>query len=260
MSRIFSIASGSSGNCTLVGHRADNILVDVGVSCKAVTDALLASGTDPKSLKGIFITHEHTDHICGLRVFSKKHNLPIFASFETAKAIAELYPELEERLHITDGEVVFGDITVSRFATSHDCDGSSGYTFHLSDGRKCAVCTDLGYVSPEVHAALSGCEAVLIESNHDVAMLQKGPYPPHLKNRILSDKGHLSNVSCAVELQKLIATGTTRIILGHLSRENNRPEIARTTTVAALMDCKMAEDRDYTLYIAPPKCGKAIIF
>ena len=130
----------------------------------------------------------------------------------------------------------------------------------MPDGKKCAVCTDLGFVSAEVHSALTGCEAVLFESNHDVAMLQKGSYPPHLKNRILSDKGHLSNVSCSAELSKLVDSGLTRIVLGHLSRENNRPEIARSTTTAALMDKGMVEDSDYTLYIAPPKNGKAIIF
>ena len=107
---------------------------------------------------------------------------------------------------------------------------------------------------------MTGCNAVLFEANHDVAMLQKGPYPPHLKARILSDKGHLSNTACAKELQWLVQSGTTRIVLGHLSRENNRPEIARSSATAALMDCGLIEDEDYTLYIAPPKNGKAIIF
>ena len=111
-----------------------------------------------------------------------------------------------------------------------------------------------------MHRAISGCSALLLESNHDVAMLQKGSYPEHLKKRILSEHGHLSNVACSAELARLIDSGTTRIVLGHLSRENNRPEIAKSCAKSALMDKGMTEDEDYTLYIAPPKCGKAIIF
>ncbi len=260
MSRLFPIASSSSGNCTYIGCGKDGILVDAGISCKGIADALAQGAVDPKTLGGIFITHEHTDHIQGLRVFVKKFGIPVFASSLTARALIADVPEIEEHLHIIESDVTVGDVCVHRFATSHDCEGSSGYVFYLPDGKKCAVCTDLGFVSEEVHRALTGCEAVLFESNHDVALLQKGSYPPHLKNRILSDRGHLSNTACAVELQKLVESGTTRIILGHLSRENNRPEIARSCTTAALMDKGMVEDQDYTLYIAPPKNGKAIIF
>lgn len=261
MSRLFPIASGSSGNCTYIGHGKDGILVDTGVSCKAIADALKCAAVEPDSLRGIFITHEHIDHICGLRVFVKRYGVPIFASRLTAGALLNSgLSEAEEHLHIIDAPVTVGDMLVERFATSHDCEGSSGYVISFPDGKKCAVCTDLGFVSNEVHQALTGCTALLLESNHDVAMLQKGPYPPHLKNRILSDKGHLSNIACSAELARLIESNTTRIVLGHLSRENNRPEIARSCAAAALMDKGMKEDVDYTLYIAPPKNGKAIIF
>ena len=261
MSRLFPIASSSSGNCTYIGHGKDGILVDAGISCKGITDALALGGIDPKTLGGIFITHEHIDHIQGLRVFVKKHKIPVFASPITARAMLdENLEEIEDYIHIIEGDIQIGDMLVRRFATSHDCEGSSGYVINMPDGKKCAVCTDLGFVSEEVHHALMGCNAILFESNHDVAMLQKGSYPPHLKKRILSDKGHLSNIACSAELQRLVESGTTRIVLGHLSRENNRPEIARSCTVAALMDKHMVEDEDYTLYIAPPKNGKAIIF
>ncbi len=260
MARLFPIASSSSGNCTYIGNGKDGILIDAGISCKGIVDALACCAVDPKTLGGIFITHEHTDHIQGLKVFTKKFGIPIFASRLTATALLSEIPEIENHIQIIEADVGVGDMLVSRFATSHDCVGSSGYVITLPDGKKCAVCTDLGYVSEEVHRALSGCNAVLFESNHDVALLQKGSYPPHLKNRILSDKGHLSNVACSVELQKLVDSGTTRIVLGHLSRENNKPEIARSTAMAALMDKGMVEDQDYTLYIAPPKNGKAIIF
>ncbi len=260
MSRILPIASSSSGNCTYIGHKTDGILVDAGISCKGIVDGLSAAAVDPSALRGIFITHEHIDHIQGLRVFTKKYKVPVFASVTTASALINAVPEIEDSLHIIEAPISVGELSVERFATSHDCEGSSGYVIHLPDGKRCAVCTDLGYVSAEVHSALTGCEALLFESNHDVAMLQKGSYPPHLKTRILSDKGHLSNVSASAELSKLVESGLTRIILGHLSRENNKPEIARSTARAALMDKGMVEDSDYSLYIAPPKCGKAIIF
>ncbi len=261
MARLFPIASSSSGNCTYIGHGKDGILVDAGITCKGIVDALSCCAVDPKTLGGIFITHEHTDHIQGLRVLVKKFGIPIFASPLTAKALlCDELKEIENHIHIIESDICVGDMRVERFATSHDCEGSSGYVIHLPDGKKCAVCTDLGFVSEEVHNAISGSNAILFESNHDVALLQKGPYPPHLKNRILSDKGHLSNVACSVELQRLVDSGTTRIVLGHLSRENNLPELARSTATAALMDRGLVEDQDYTLYIAPPKNGKAIIF
>ncbi len=260
MSRLFPLASSSSGNCTYIGCGKDGILVDAGISCKGIHDALSLGAVDPKALGGIFITHEHTDHIQGLRVFVKRFQVPVFASALTANALITELPELEDHIHIIEADISVGDMCIRRFATSHDCAGSSGYVVYLPDGKKCAVCTDLGFVSEEVHKALTGCSAILFESNHDVAMLQKGPYPPHLKTRILSDKGHLSNVACATELQRLVESGTTRIVLGHLSRENNRPELARGSATAALMDCGLVEDQDYTLYIAPPKNGKAIIF
>ncbi len=261
MARLLPIASSSSGNCTYIGHGLDGILVDAGISCKGIVDALSLWCIDPKNLGGIFITHEHIDHIQGLRVFVKKHRVPVFASPLTARAlISEEFSEINEYIHTIDSDICVGDMRIERFATSHDCDGSSGYVIHLNDGKKCAVCTDLGFVSEDVHRALAGCKAILFESNHDVAMLQKGPYPTHLKTRILSDKGHLSNTACSKELQSLVESGTTRIVLGHLSRENNRPELARSSAAAALMDMGMVEDRDYTLYIAPPKNGEAIIF
>ncbi len=260
MSRLFPIASGSGGNCTYIGYKQTGILIDAGVSCKCITEALQECSVDPKTLSGIFITHEHTDHISGLRVFVKKYKVPVFASFPTAKALIAAGIIGEECVTVISDRAEAGGLSVGRFSTSHDCEGSSGYTVTMPDGKKCAVCTDLGVVSDEVHRAIQGCEALIIESNHDAAMLQCGSYPPPLKKRILGETGHLSNVSCAAELKRLAEGGTTRFILGHLSRENNRPEIARSAATAALMDLKLKEDIDYTLYVAPPKNGKTVIF
>ena len=260
MSRLFPIASSSSGNCTYIGHKTDGILIDIGISCKAAVDGLALCAIEPKTLGGIFITHEHNDHISGLRVFSKKFNIPVFASLDTCRTLQAEIPELSDRLHPFDNEVAIGNMLIRRFNTSHDCQGSSGYTVTFENDKKCAVCTDLGIMTEEIHQALLNSSAVLLESNHDVMMLQKGSYPPYLKNRILSDKGHLSNIACASELCKLAENGTTRFVLGHLSRENNRPEIAENCAEAALMDKRLKKDEDYTLYVAPPKGGNSIIF
>ncbi len=260
MSKIFTLASGSSGNCTYIGCGKSGILIDAGISAKAITDGLAQIATEPASISAIFITHEHIDHINGLRVFANKFDIPVFASTQTADALGCNTCLQSSLINAFDGTVVVGDMEVTRFATSHDCTGSSGYTITLPDGKKCAVCTDLGVVTEEVRTSLKGCSTILFESNHDVNLLYKGSYPEYLKRRILSEKGHLSNNACAVELPNFVENGTTRIILGHLSRENNRPEIARTTAVAALMDKRMIENDDYLLYIAPPKLGKAVMF
>lgn len=261
MSRIFPIASSSSGNCTYIGYSKGGILIDAGISSKAITESLTAAAVSPQSINGIFITHEHIDHINGLKVFSKKYNIPVFASSETAAALLSLNAiENEDNLHIIDDSVTVGDFLVQRFATSHDCEGSSGYTITLPDLQKCAVCTDLGFVSNDVKKALTGCTAVLLESNHDITLLQKGSYPEYLKRRILSDKGHLSNNASASVLGDLVKNGTNRIILGHLSRENNRPELAHSAATAALIDYGMIENDDYLLFVAPPKNGKVVVF
>lgn len=260
MSRLFPIASGSSGNCTYIGHGSSGLLIDVGISARAVTTALQAAAVEPESLQGILITHSHIDHISGLRVFADRYGIPVFASKGTAEALENDPAHCPKCIHIIDSALSVGELLVNRFDTSHDCSGSGGYTVTFSDGTKCGVCTDLGVVTEEVRSAVTGCSALLLESNHDVTMLQKGGYPEHLKRRILSDKGHLSNVACSAELARLVETGTTRIVLGHLSRENNLPETARSCAAAALMDKGMRENDDYLLYVAPPKNGKVIIF
>ena len=260
MSRIFTLASGSSGNCTFIGCGKGGVLIDAGISAKAITEGLSAIAFEPSLISAIFITQEHIDHINGLRVFSNKYRIPVFASKSTIDAISKNCCIDSELLNVTDGETAIGDFSVSRFATSHDCEGSSGYTVLLPDGKKCSVCTDLGIVTDEVRTALKGSNTILIESNHDINMLHKGSYPEYLKHRISSNTGHLSNNACAQELGGLVKSGTTRILLGHLSRENNRPELARNASTAALMEHKMIENEDYLLYVAPRGIGKAVIF
>lgn len=260
MSKIFPIASGSSGNCTYIGYGKQGLLIDAGVSARTITNALMNAAIDTATICGIFITHNHIDHIKGLRVFADKYSIPTFATRETIEGLKQNACHCPKDLHIIESELEIGGFLIKAFPTSHDCPGSSGYVVTLPDETKCGVCTDLGVVSEEVRCAITGCTALLIESNHDVTMLQKGSYPEHLKRRILSDHGHLSNISCSKELSRLVENGTTRIILGHLSRENNDPAIAKSCAVAALMDNGFLENDDYMIYVAPPKDGKVILF
>lgn len=261
MAKICQMFSGSSGNSTFIGSGDGGILIDVGVSAKRTVAALNQLGVDPQKIHGIFLTHEHTDHICGVRVFAGKYNIPVFGPEGTMMA-------MEQSGHLTDGfdayildmpRLAIGDMAVSSFTTSHDAAASCGYRVELPDGRAVAVCTDLGFVSEAVRQGLAGCTAVVLESNHDIDMLKTGPYPYHLKERILSRRGHLSNDACAVELPSLVQQGTTRFILSHLSKENNLPMLAKRTALSALKAKGMTENQDFILQIATPCDGTPIL-
>ncbi len=259
MARFCPLFSSSSGNSAFIGGTGGGVLVDIGVSAKKITDALKENGIEPQKLGGIFITHEHNDHIKGLSVFLKKYNIPVFASGDTLSAI-EKHCELPKnaKLNAIEDITEVCGMQVLRFPTSHDCVGSSGYKFMLDGGVKITVCTDLGIVTEEVRNAIRGSDLIMLESNHDLAMLKKGPYPPLLKLRILGDKGHLSNNSCAVELPSLLESGTTRFVLGHLSKENNLPSVAYSTAVTSLADIGAKEDGDYILKVAPEEKGEML--
>ncbi len=257
MARFCPLFSSSSGNCIYIGSGDTHILVDCGVSAKRITDALADIGVAASDISAVFVTHEHNDHITGLPTFAIKNSIPVYMSHGTAMGLYDT-PKCDPELNIIEieNQVVVGDITVTRFATSHDCEGSSGYRFDMPNNRSFAVCTDTGIVTDEIRAAITGCMLVLIESNHDVEMLSHGPYPFSLKKRILSDCGHLSNGSCAVELPRLVNGGTSRIILGHLSKQNNIPDAARQTANSVLCEAGLTEGLDYILYVAPPSGGK----
>jgi len=255
MSIICPLFSGSTGNSTYIANENTGILVDAGASCKAIGESLFRVGSELSNIKAIFITHEHIDHIKGLKTVLKKTNAELYASKETLEVLAsnDIIPVGTKAFEISDKAVLVNGVLVNRFATSHDCIGSSGYTFTLSDDKKISVCTDLGVITETVSNALNGSDIVLLESNHDVERLKKGPYPPQLKVRIMSDKGHISNSVCASELKKLLQNGCQRFILGHLSQENNTPNLARSTVESALIDIGAREGVDYLLKVASPK-------
>ena len=261
MARICTLASGSGGNSTYISTSDGDILIDAGISYKAIADAVAQIG-DLSKLRAIAVTHIHNDHIKGLKTFLKKTKIPLIASNDTLKTLVQddRVPENTKIITADNGVTTLGDILVDFFATSHDAVGSGGYVVTTPEGRRAAVCTDLGVVTDTVRQKLYGCDALLIESNHDVEMLRRGPYPAHLKLRILSDEGHLSNSACAVELPELLKRGTTRIILGHISAENNTPLLATSSAKTMLAQIGAQEGADYILQTAKPKTVGVTIF
>ena len=249
---VTTIASGSGGNCLLVSGGDTYILIDAGISCRRITQALHALGIAPEQLSAVLITHEHSDHICGLATLAKKCGVPVYASPGTAKALEYRIPFRDGQLHAAPvGEdIQVGELTVRSFPTSHDTAQSTGYTVAL-DGHRMCLATDLGVVSDEVLQAVRGVDVLVVESNHDVDWLRTGPYPPYLQERILGDRGHLSNESGAELAVCAARSGTHTIILAHLSRENNTPARALEVCRGRLSAAGIDPDRDVLLSVAP---------
>lgn len=261
MYKFCTLYSGSSGNSTYIGSNTEGVLIDIGKNAKQTCLALESMGIDPTAVKAVFVTHEHIDHVCGIRVFCKKLGIPVFATGGTLDAMDRGghldgdFPVFQ----ITDYADV-GDFHINMFHTSHDTAESCGYSIILPNGIKTAVATDLGIVTEEVEEGILGSKVALIESNHDVSMLENGPYPYYLKRRILSERGHLCNESCADTVLKLIQSGAEQIYLGHLSAENNTPDVAFQTTCSRLNMAGIELGSDYALTVASrhEACGGEI--
>ena len=235
---ICTLFSGSSGNCIFVGGERAKILIDAGKSAKAVCTALESIGSSIKEIDAIFITHEHTDHISALRVLTKKYGIPVHTVSGCASCVSSACPDRCDCIieHEPVFSVEIGDLCVSSFRTSHDSACAVGYKIVTEDGRAFGVATDTGIITKGTGNALTGCEAVVLECNHDPDMLKNGPYPFYLKTRIASRFGHLSNGDCARFAAYLAANGTKNIILAHISRENNSPDCALKTVRSAIPD------------------------
>jgi len=227
------LASSSSGNCTFIGTERTRILVDAGLSRKETFERLAQVGEDPEGLDAIVITHEHSDHVCGLVSIAKKLKIPIFLSRLTAPAIAwgEFEPEVE---HFQAGSrFTIGDIEVDSFTIPHDAADPVGFTFRAS-GVKIGIVTDLGYMPDSIKFHLRGTDWLVLESNHDLEMLKVGPYPWSVKQRVMGRKGHLSNEVACDFIRKELDTTVNTLILGHLSESNNHPAIVRLMAQQAL--------------------------
>ena len=231
--RFCSIASGSSGNCIYVGSEQTHLLVDTGISKKRIEEGLEQLGVNGEELSGILVTHEHSDHIQGLGVFSRRYNIPIYATEGTLRGIKEcrsLGAVSEELFHVIRADETFeiADIRISPFSISHDANEPTGYRMER-EGKAFAIATDLGKYDDYIVERLQGLDAILLEANHDVHMLEVGPYPYPLKRRVLGDKGHLSNELSGRLLCDILHKNLKRIVLGHLSKENNFDELAKET-------------------------------
>lgn len=231
--RFCSIASGSSGNCIYIGEKDTHILVDTGISKKKIEQGLEQLGICGADITAIFITHEHADHIQGLGVFSRRYQVPIYATRGTIEGILE-YKGLgkmpEGLLHEISKDTYFEmeDMKIYPFEISHDAKEPTGYRFE-TEQHKVAIATDLGVYNDYIVQNLTGLDGILLEANHDVHMLEVGPYPYPLKQRVLGNRGHLSNELSGRLLCDIMHDNLKFIVLGHLSKENNFPELAMET-------------------------------
>lgn len=244
--RLIVFASGSTGNCALVQGGGKSVLLDAGISARRIRVALEGEGVDPASLAGIFITHEHTDHVSGLPNFIKECPLPVYVPGAAANELRQTYPWVRPRIQTLELEkpLSLGGMTITPFPTPHDAVQSVGYRFE-ADASVLVTATDTGCVTNTMLRYFSHADAALIEANHDVHILQNSLYPTSLKRRILSDKGHLSNAESAWLAAVLADQGTGQIVLGHLSKNTNMPGLARRTVGRSL------EGKNTQLHIAP---------
>ncbi len=254
--RFMTIASGSSGNCTYIGTEKTNILLDVGVSMKNIDIALSDIGMSLSDLDAIFITHEHIDHIKGLGVVLRKYHIPVYATGGTVRGISECKSLREFDFSLlksirNDQSVTIGDLTVNAKSISHDANDPVCYTF-VSEGKKLSYATDLGYYDEDIISFLMDADALIIEANHDIRMLEVGPYPYILKQRILGDKGHICNEVSGELVSRLLNEHVKHISLAHLSDKNNYPDLALETVRQAIHENPLSNgEKDFGLCVAP---------
>ena len=262
--RLCSIASGSSGNCIYVGSDNTHLLVDTGISKKRIEEGLHSLDVKGEELDGILITHEHVDHIQGLGVFCRKYQIPIYATPGTLEGIKNYkslgkMPEGLYREISTDVDFKIGDIDIKPFKISHDSNEPSGYRMEHS-GKSVAVATDLGNYDSYIVDKLQKLDAILLESNHDLHMLEVGPYPYALKKRVMSNKGHLSNELSGRLLCDILHDDLKSVVLGHLSKENNYEQLAyETVKLEVTLGDNPYRGEDIPISVARRDCVSCIV-
>lgn len=244
---LHTLSSGSQGNCLLLSDGDTHILVDAGISTRRIKAGLAQLELSMDELDGILITHEHTDHISGLATLIKHHSIPLYASPGTARQLAYRLAGVEPLLRPREPgtEFCISSCRVTAFATSHDAAQSMDY--RIDGSGSVGILTDTGYVTPEAEETLPGVGLLVLESNHDVDRLRSGPYPYSLKQRVLGSQGHLSNDDAAAFAARMAACGAECIVLAHLSKENNTPQLAYDAVDRALR----AGGARVRLYVAP---------
>lgn len=254
MARVFTLSSGSEGNCAFVGDGQCAVLIDVGISFSKIKSSLQEYGLDFSKIKALLITHEHSDHIKGLSTFCKKTQIPVFASPKTADYIILQHPELEERIErLKIGEkYIIDKMAFTAFSLYHDSNEAVGYRVITADNRIVALSTDTGMLDEQIFLNLCNADLNIIEANFDENMLACNiSYPFLLKQRISGNYGHLSNKQCAEIVCKLMNNGCGRFLLAHLSAQNNTPDVALESVKIKLAQDGFVEGRDFEISVAP---------
>ncbi|MCK8828313.1 MBL fold metallo-hydrolase [Natroniella acetigena] len=245
------LASGSSGNVIYVESEQKKVLIDAGLSGKQINNRLRKINLSVKDLDAILLTHEHTDHIQGAGVLARRCKIPLYATAGTWQAAGDKLGKLksEQQCVIDTTSFNLGDCQIKAFSIPHDAQEPVGYTI-TSCGAKVGVATDMGEVTDHVRAEISDSDLVVLESNHDLEMLKIGPYPWSLKKRVMGNKGHLSNDAAGAEVVKLAKSSVSRILLAHLSKNNNVPELAFLTIKNMLVEAGIKLEQDIRLDFA----------
>lgn len=259
MLKFISLISGSSGNSTLVSDEHTTLLIDCGMSGKRLIESLGNVGISPCDIDGVLVTHEHSDHVLGIGVIARKFGFKIYGSAGTLSGMNTGKINDEQLITIDrDNDFEIGSIGVKPFLIPHDAKEPFGYSF-FADNKKVSLATDIGCMNDYILKNLKGSESVILESNHDIEMLRYGSYPYELKRRILGNTGHLSNESAAEAAVNLVNSGTEHIMLGHLSNENNLPDIAYMTTANSFSENNIIIEKDVTLKVADRYSPTSII-
>ena len=245
------LASGSTGNAIFIELGDARFLVDAGISARRIEQGLKAVGVHPGDLDAILVTHEHGDHVSGLPVFTRRFKTPVYTRRRTWDAFQAAYhvePEFRREL---GARLEIGSVCIEPFAISHDAAEPVGFSFHHGE-IKCVIATDMGCVSERVERDMAGADVMVFESNHDVGMLRSGPYPEHLKKRILGNRGHLSNLDTGRCLARMDRKNGMHVFLAHLSQHNNCPDLALSTVQQVLdrQGCRCGQD--LFLHLAHP--------
>lgn len=252
MLKYCSIGSGSSGNCHYVGYKDTNILVDAGLSGKRVTTGLNDIDVDPSKLNGIFVTHEHLDHIKGVGILSRKYKLPIFTNYKTWLAMKDKIGKVDkDKIIVFESNKIYniGDIAIKPFSITHDAADPVGFSIINEKDEKLSIATDIGCITEEIKENILGSKLVVLESNYDKEMLLMGRYTYALKKRVMSEIGHLSNEDAAKFSVELIENGTENILLAHLSRENNFPALAFETSNQIMKENEIKIGKDVEIEV-----------
>lgn len=243
MFKFCSLFSGSTGNCSLVQSDNTKILIDAGESAKKIADSLKELGIDATQINGIIITHEHSDHIKGIGTLSKKYNIPVYANIETWNAMPsqENKIDMENKKIFTFNDFNIGELTIKPFSIPHDAANPCGFNISYNN-KKISIATDIGHMNNEIISHLSNSKFLLLESNYENEILKCSSYPYSLKQRISGPNGHLSNNDAGKTISYLVNNGLSNVMLGHLSKENNFPELAYKTVVEQLIENNIDEN------------------